>query len=156
SEEFVVRYGVNAIYQLNLGTLPIKPFALVGLGWMSNSSERDDILMDDTDFVTHAGLGARVPLGDSWGLRVHGRIPVPPSSAGKGVTVDGEALLSIYKLFGGGHEAPAPAAPAAPSDPDHDGIVGDADKCPTEPEDKDGFEDEDGCPDPDNDKDGIA
>ena len=46
--------------------------------------------------------------------------------------------------------------PAAPKDPDGDGIVGDSDKCPDQPEDKDGFEDADGCPDPDNDNDGIA
>ena len=40
-------------------------------------------------------------------------------------------------------------------DPDHDGILRDADHCPFQPEDKDQFKDEDGCPDPDNDKDGI-
>jgi OOP family OmpA-OmpF porin len=40
-------------------------------------------------------------------------------------------------------------------DPDHDGIVGAADKCPNEPEDFDGFQDDDGCPDLDNDGDGI-
>jgi OOP family OmpA-OmpF porin len=45
--------------------------------------------------------------------------------------------------------------PAAPKDPDGDGIVGDSDKCPDQPEDRDGFQDADGCPDPDNDNDGI-
>jgi OOP family OmpA-OmpF porin len=33
------------------------------------------------------------------------------------------------------------------TDPDKDGIVGDADKCPDEPETKNGFQDKDGCPD---------
>ncbi|MEZ4472625.1 MAG: transporter [bacterium] len=42
------------------------------------------------------------------------------------------------------------------SDPDGDGILGDADQCPDEAEDKDGFEDSNGCPDLDNDQDGIA
>ncbi|MCE9575974.1 MAG: tandem-95 repeat protein, partial [Deltaproteobacteria bacterium] len=40
-------------------------------------------------------------------------------------------------------------------DPDHDGIVGKADRCPTEAEDVDGYQDSDGCPDVDNDGDGI-
>ena len=47
------------------------------------------------------------------------------------------------------------AAPTAPGDRDHDGILDNVDKCPDQPEDKDGFEDADGCPDPDNDTDGI-
>ncbi len=50
---------------------------------------------------------------------------------------------------------PAPTAPALPLDPDHDGILGDADKCPDDPEDRDDFEDQDGCPDLDNDQDDI-
>ena len=53
---------------------------------------------------------------------------------------------------------PVPRAPEpiVDQDPDHDGVLGAADKCPTVPEDLDGFEDDDGCPDPDNDQDGIA
>jgi outer membrane protein OmpA-like peptidoglycan-associated protein len=41
-------------------------------------------------------------------------------------------------------------------DPDHDGIIGAADRCPNVAEDRDGFEDEDGCPDFDDDHDGVA
>jgi outer membrane protein OmpA-like peptidoglycan-associated protein len=46
--------------------------------------------------------------------------------------------------------------PAAPKDPDGDGIKGKEDQCPDRAEDKDGYEDTDGCPDLDNDGDGIA
>lgn len=45
--------------------------------------------------------------------------------------------------------------PAAPADPDEDGVVGDADRCPEAPEDCDGTDDTDGCPDDDDDGDGI-
>ena len=41
------------------------------------------------------------------------------------------------------------------SDPDGDGVLGDADACPDDPEDKDDFEDSNGCPDLDNDGDGL-
>lgn len=42
------------------------------------------------------------------------------------------------------------------TDPDQDGVYGDADQCPDKAEDQDGFQDEDGCPDPDNDGDNIS
>jgi outer membrane protein OmpA-like peptidoglycan-associated protein len=45
--------------------------------------------------------------------------------------------------------------PAAPKDPDGDGLTGKNDACPDQAEDMDGFEDGDGCPDLDNDKDGV-
>ncbi len=41
-------------------------------------------------------------------------------------------------------------------DTDGDGIIDRADRCPTESEDLDRWEDDDGCPDPDNDGDGLA
>jgi outer membrane protein OmpA-like peptidoglycan-associated protein len=58
--------------------------------------------------------------------------------------------------WGGERAAPKPAVVAAVDpDPDHDGILGAADRCPNEPEDKDGFQDDDGCPDLDDDADGV-
>lgn len=45
--------------------------------------------------------------------------------------------------------------PAAPADPDDDGVTGEADRCPEAPEDCDGTDDADGCPDPDDDGDGV-
>jgi OmpA-OmpF porin, OOP family len=47
-----------------------------------------------------------------------------------------------------GVEAFEPTENGCPDrDPDHDTIVGDADRCPNEPETWNGFEDDDGCPD---------
>ncbi|HUS67465.1 MAG TPA: OmpA family protein [Kofleriaceae bacterium] len=157
SEEVVVGYRVNALYQMPMGK--VKPFILVGAGGMSNSSEKEEVLLDDTDFVAHAGLGARFDIGETWGARVDGRWLFPPSSASEGVTSDFELLLGLYKTFGGAevmeHVEVIEEEPA-PTDEDGDGIVGEADQCPTEPEDMDQFEDDNGCPDPDNDGDGIA
>jgi OOP family OmpA-OmpF porin len=155
SEQFVVGYRLNLLYQFAMGG--VKPFVLVGAGGSSNSSERDEVLLDDTDFVTHAGVGARFAVDDRWGFRADARVLFPPSSEGEGVTVDFEGLLGIYVGFGGGEKKAAEPEPEPePTDEDGDGIVGAADQCPTEAEDKDGFEDENGCPDPDNDGDGIA
>ena len=39
------------------------------------------------------------------------------------------------------------ATPVVDPDPDHDGVLGAADRCPTEPETVNGFEESDGCPD---------
>src|SRR6185312_9939530 len=69
-------------------------------------------------------------------------------------------LTSLYREIGRvkvkkAKEPTKEKEPGATDDPDHDGIVGAADKCPKEAEDKDGFQDDDGCPDNDNDGDGI-
>ena len=144
SEQFIVGYRGSAILQFNTGR--IMPFLLVGGGGMSNSSERDDILLDDTDFMFHAGVGAKFAIGDSWGIRVDARALFPPSTRSESVTTDVEGLIGLYKMFG---------AAEPPADPDGDGILGSADRCPTEAEDMDKFQDDDGCPDPDNDGDGV-
>src|SRR6185503_17647656 len=97
-----------------------------------------------------------------WGVRADARIIFPPakdSSLGGsgGVAEDLEVLLSLYHSFGGPkpmHKI-EPVKPVVDQDPDHDGIVGAADKCPNDAEDMDGFQDADGCPDRDNDNDGI-
>ncbi|HET9622425.1 MAG TPA: OmpA family protein [Kofleriaceae bacterium] len=131
------------------------PFVLFGGGAMqivSNGGHQNDTqIAKDTDAELYVGVGAKYRLDNGWGIRVDGRLLFPPSSEDKGFTEDFEALLSIYKEFGR-HKAPPPAVD---NDPDHDGILGDADKCPNDAEDKDGFQDEDGCPDLDNDGDGV-
>ena len=157
SEELIVRYGVNALYQFDVG--PVKPFVLAGLGFVSNSSEKDTVLMDDTDFTPQLGVGARYQINKKVGVRADLRLLLPPSSESDGVAVDAEGLIGFYTTFGettAPAPAPQPAPVAEPSDDDGDGIVGAADQCPTQPEDKDSFQDDDGCPDPDNDNDGIA
>jgi len=137
-------------------TARLIPFVLVGGGAFSvvdnGGSKNDHLIAKDTDAMLYAGIGFKYRVDGGWGLRVDGRILFPPSSKDDGFTEDFEALFSVYKEFGR-HEAPPP--PPVDNDPDHDGIIGDADKCPNEPEDKDGFQDEDGCPDLDNDGDGI-
>jgi OOP family OmpA-OmpF porin len=158
AEQIILGYRLNALFQFPMGK--VKPFVLVGAGGMSNSSEKNDILLDDSDFVAHVGLGARFDVGDTWGVRVDGRWLFPPSSESEGVTSDFEAFLGLYKTFGGEAimehvEVVTDDEPEA-TDEDGDGIFPPADQCPTEPEDKDGFEDDNGCPDPDNDGDGIA
>jgi OOP family OmpA-OmpF porin len=152
SEQTVFAYRLNAVLQADLGR--VKPFALLGAGFMTNSSERDEVLLDDTDFVAHGGLGAKLSMGESWGFRADARLLLPPSSADDGLAVDYEGWLGVYRTLGGKSE-PAPDVPPEPVDTDGDGIDDDADACVNEAEDADGFEDTDGCPDPDNDGDGI-
>jgi len=149
SEQFIAGYRLSALLQFGSGR--VKPFILAGGGGVSNSSERDDILLDDTDVVWHGGAGLKLGVGDNWGFRLDARAVFPPSTASESLTAEFEGLLGLYTTFGGEEEAPE-----EPADADGDGIAGDADKCPTEAEDKDGFEDENGCPDPDNDGDGVA
>jgi outer membrane protein OmpA-like peptidoglycan-associated protein len=146
----------------------VRPFVLVGFGALSSYPGNTDVVPRDTDGMFHAGIGAKFPLSDMFGLRLDGRGLIPPAAFHKIATVgtethyggpDWEVLLSAYIGLGAEQPAPPPPPPApkpvVDEDPDKDGIVGAADKCPNQAEDKDGFEDEDGCPDPDNDKDGI-
>jgi OOP family OmpA-OmpF porin len=147
----------------------VRPFLLVGWGALSSFPGNTDIVGRDTDDFFHIGVGAKFPITDMFGLRLDGRVMAPPAIASGIAKVgqethnpgaDWEILLTAYMgLFGNPPpESPPPAPPPAPKvdlDPDHDGILGDADKCPNEPEDFDGFQDDDGCPDLDNDGDGI-
>ena len=119
------------------------------------------IISKETNFIPHAGFGIKYRTGGGWAVRADARLLLPPSSTKSVTEGDGdfEAMLSLSREFGAQQDrAQAVAAPPPPKkdeDPDHDGIIGAADKCPNEPEDKDGFQDADGCPDPDNDNDGI-
>ncbi len=132
------------------------PFVLLGGGAFTVlDSQNTDVIMEDTDPVLYAGVGAKYRVDNGWGLRADARVLFPPSSEDDSFTTDFELLLSIYKEFGR-KEVVTVVAPPPDNDPDRDEILGDADKCPNDPEDKDGFEDDNGCPDPDNDGDGVA
>lgn len=164
----------NLVYDVFTGTLrghviaqfraanpanKLVPFAVLGGGATKVlSSDREDRIDLDTDAALYAGVGAKYRVENGWGLRVDGRLLLPPSSKNESAALDGEILLSVYKEFGR-KEAPKgeepPVVVEEDKDPDKDGIMGDADQCPTEAEDADGFEDENGCPDPDNDGDGV-
>ncbi|MDX2090096.1 MAG: OmpA family protein [Kofleriaceae bacterium] len=133
------------------------PFVLAGAGaFQVVDTQGPDTIMEDTDAVIYAGIGAKYRVDNGWGLRADARILFPPSSEDEGFTTDFELLLSIYKEFGRKTEEKAIEPPPADNDPDKDSILGSDDKCPNEPEDKDSFEDENGCPDLDNDADGVA
>ena len=151
-----------------------EPFALFGVGGSTGASSDTDLFQNDTDLVVHAGVGLRVALGPNWGLRLDGRLALPPSSDSESVTADGEILLGLYKAFG--PPAPPPAAappcpppptadpadprdgvepmtekppppPPLPADGDGDGLTDDKDRCAREAETANGFDDGDGCPD---------
>ncbi|HVR60847.1 MAG TPA: OmpA family protein [Polyangia bacterium] len=157
-----------------VGSGPFRPFVVLGYGAYSSFVKKTSILPDDTEGFLHGGLGFKLFFSDHVGLRLEGRITGPPAFASGVVPIgshtnfggwDYQAMGSLFFTFS---EVEHPKrvviqrvkvieknVTTASSDPDGDGIAGDADKCPNLAEDKDGFEDEDGCPDPDNDKDGI-
>ena len=158
-----VTYRAHLVAQFRAANPQAKliPFVLFGGGGTQIVSTKGEdkgaqAIVKDTDVALYLGVGAKYRVDNGWGLRLDGRILLPPASnddAGNAMakpsdsfTADYELLLSVYKEFGR-HKVD--------DDPDHDGIRGPADKCPTEPEDKDGFEDTNGCPDPDNDNDGL-
>ncbi|HET6281229.1 MAG TPA: OmpA family protein [Polyangia bacterium] len=154
-----------------VGSGPFRPFITLGYGTLSSIVQRSTAPVgNDTDGFLHGGLGAKIAFGAHVGLRLEGRITGPPSFLGGLVPVgdelgfggwDFEALGSLYLRFGEVERSrqvfveKTVEKTTISSDPDGDGIAGDADKCPNVAEDKDGFQDEDGCPDPDNDGDGI-
>jgi outer membrane protein OmpA-like peptidoglycan-associated protein len=113
-------------------------------------------LINDPIFVT-PGLKYTFPkshvtmtLAGDIGISESGEEFAQISAGETGVTTSHQANLLYNAYFALNWQIPA-----APKDPDGDGITGDQDQCPDQAEDKDGFEDADGCPDPDNDKDGI-
>jgi OOP family OmpA-OmpF porin len=144
-------YRLQGVYEHALPTMPkLVPFGLFGIGAMAVvSTQAQDSIGHDTDFIFYFGAGAKYRLREDWGVRADARMLFPPSSVGDSVTDDYELLVSIYKEWGRKVEH-------VNRDRDGDGILDDIDACDGEAEDKDGFEDANGCPDLDNDQDGIA
>ncbi len=126
----------------------LRPFALLGVGLMTLAPTEPDVLEEDTDLVSHMGLGAEYDMAPTWSLRADARVLLVPTVSSDYVTADFEFFFGAVKRF------PVEEAPP-PADNDGDGVFAGDDKCPTEMEDQDGFDDEDGCPDPDNDGDGV-
>jgi OOP family OmpA-OmpF porin len=153
----VARGHVIATLRADDPTNSFLPFFLAGGGIMRivdiGIADRS-LLRYDTDGVVYAGAGVKYRAGGGWGVRFDARLLLPPSNEDKTFTIEGEALLSLYREWGR-KEAPKAPPPKTDDDPDKDGIVGASDQCPDDAEDKDGFEDENGCPDPDNDGDGV-
>jgi OOP family OmpA-OmpF porin len=168
SSMWVLGYRFDVLLHI-LTKGPVRPFVLVGGGALSSLVAHESVVGNDTDPFLHAGVGAKFPISDIWGLRLDARVLAPPAFASSLTSYgyetkfggpDFEVLAGVYLALGRPpRPAPPPPSPPPPpvvdKDTDGDGILDKVDKCPLDPEDKDGFEDEDGCPDPDNDKDGI-
>ncbi len=148
---------------------PVHPFLLAGLGAETLVGGTEFMSVPDTDPVIYGGVGGQMPLGARSALRADLRLEMMGGRDG-GTAAAFEAHLGYSLRFGGDGArlgriqlASARRPPAlafvhvdepAPSDPDGDGIAGDADGCPDDPEDVDQEKDGDGCPDPDDDGDG--
>lgn len=161
-DTLVLAWRGNALYHVDV-TERARLFGLVGLGATSQATSDLGGLTADTDFVAHAGVGAKIHVRDDWGVRLDARLLLPPTTDGGGVTTDVELTIGLARVFRGEPAAPAPA-PAEPPpppppgedpDPDGDGVQGGADGAPLDPEDRDGFQDDDGVPDLDNDGDKV-
>ncbi len=169
TDMWIHSYRAQGIWNI-LPSARVVPFLVAGWSGISSEPEDRGIVAHDTDHMLYAGAGVKLPLTPYFGLRLDGRVYVPPAAFAPVIEVgdelgyhgpDFEGLLSAYVGFVPKHKPrkeappPPPPAPVEDLDPDRDGIKGNADHCPNEPEDKDGFEDDDGCPELDNDKDGI-
>jgi outer membrane protein OmpA-like peptidoglycan-associated protein len=168
---WVLGYRISLLLNL-LTEGKVRPFVLLGGGALSSVVSNQDVVSNDTDPFLHAGLGAKFALGETWGLRLDGRVLFPVAvlsgigSVGdenKYGGPDFEVLAGVYFAMGEASRPepvvlepppappppppPPPPAPPVDKDPDHDGIIGDADKCPNEPETVNGYQDDDGCPD---------
>lgn len=164
----------HALFALTGPDATWRPFVLLGGGAMTVSSTNADVVHTDTDLAWHAGVGVKYAVKSSWGVRADVRMLLPPSSSSSGVTVDFEGWVGVYATFGKPtpepkkeevvkkvamppeevvvHKAPPPPDP----DPDHDGVIGDADHCPDEAgKAAAGGVTPDGCPEKDSDGDGV-
>jgi outer membrane protein OmpA-like peptidoglycan-associated protein len=132
SDEIVSQFGFNGVLNLNDGALT--PFVTAGAGFVS---------IEEVDFATNVGLGAKYYFTDMFAARVDFRGWFSGEAPADDEYAHFEITAGITVQLGGD------------DDLDDDGVKNRADKCPTQAEDKDGFEDEDGCPELDNDKDGV-
>lgn len=126
----------------------LRPFALLGLGFLTSAPIAPEVLQEETDLAWHAGIGLDYDMAPSWSLRADARAVFAPTVAGDFLTTDFEFFVGAVKRF------PIEPVPL-PADDDGDGVFAGDDKCPEEVEDQDGYDDEDGCPDLDNDGDGV-
>ncbi len=132
-DKTVSQVGLNAL--LNLSDAALVPYLTAGAGLVS---------VEETDFATNVGLGARYYFTDMIGARVDFRGWFSPDAPADDNYSHFEATAGLALQFGGDYDV------------DDDGVENRADKCATRPEDRDGFRDDDGCPDDDNDADAIA
>ena len=125
----------------------VTPFVGLGVGLAHTSS---DTLGSDTDWPIHAGAGIKFYATHAVALRADVRYLRGPSEQAPYTLNAGYGEFSVGVSWVPGAAAPPPK-PYVDPDPDHDGVLGDADKCPNEP----GPGTPDGCPVKDKDGDGI-
>lgn len=149
-----------------IGRLPgkVRPFGLLGASMMGVSSD-DMTLGKDYDGVAYGGLGVEVDVGKTIALRLDARALRAPK---REELVEDKGTwhfmfgVGVSGVFGGTAEKAVvierevPVV-AQPTDPDGDGMFGDADRCPEQAENVNSWEDTDGCPDtiPDTDGDKL-
>jgi outer membrane protein OmpA-like peptidoglycan-associated protein len=152
-----IRANLVAQFRASNPSNSIIPFVTLGGGAMRViriGTSDTSLFRKDTDGFAQVGLGVKYRAGGGWGVRLDGRLLLPPDNTGKTFTEDVEIVASLYREWG--RKKAAKVEPIKKeTDEDADGIADANDKCPKEAEDKDDFQDDDGCPDPDNDADGI-
>jgi len=140
---------------------------------------KNELLGTQVDDTLAVGLGVDLPLNAAQTWHVIGETEAKITVLAKHITWSEIPLEAVFggryysasgvmlELGGGvginhGYGTPdyrllagVSYRPSHDPDPDHDGLLDDADLCPSDPEDHDDFDDEDGCPDPDNDHDQI-
>lgn len=144
----IIAWRVHALVDL-LPEDRLRPYALLGLGFLTLSPDNPRVLAEDTELAAHIGVSLEYDLDADWALRTDARLVFAPTTTGDYFTNDLEIFLGATRRFG-------QATVTEPSDGDGDGVFDPQDQCPNAVEDQDGFEDEDGCPDLDNDLDGVS
>lgn len=125
----------------------MRPFFLVGAGFLHLSPARVDLLQQDSALAAHTGFGLEYDLNPSVALRMEMRTEFAPAH--------NSSMATNLAVFAGATFYFPEDAGELPPDADRDGVFDDVDQCLSEVEDQDGYDDEDGCPDLDNDHDGI-
>src|SRR5262249_32833375 len=126
---FILAWRAHLILNIAPGQIAggkLTPFVLAGVGALSvvstEGTEYNEI-KKDTDFVFHAGLGAKYALNELMHLRFDGRILWVPNTTKNGVSPDFELLARIRVTLGGHPPRRRPAgstpatATAAPTTP---------------------------------------
>ena len=175
-------YGTAALYGLNAQLIlqspgRLTPFAAVGFGLRGVDSSTFGV---EAHYPLHIGAGIRYFVSRSIALRADVRFLRGPSDKDP-YTLDasyGEFNIGVSwapgsappvvrvdpdpdhdGVIGLADKCPNEAGPGTPDgcpikDSDHDGILDNVDKCPNEPETVNGYKDDDGCPDTVPDTDG--
>ena len=110
-----VFYRAHAMVHILTGR--VRPFVLLGGGGFSNTSDNSLVVRPDTIWAVHGGVGVKVDIGKTFGLRFDARAMLVPSLPGcYPVVAEEELLLGFYAHFDGGKKPP-PAKSDAEAEP---------------------------------------